>query len=185
MSEDDADEYQKHLIEVEDTFRRSMRENHTLDNAILELNALKMACNITFHDIRVGLVSSLLQSITADQSQLAVNADKLVTKWCELFQKFASTVEEQLDLLSIIDTAVPKWTNAAKVLHVVLMAFYQNDVVDEDVIIQKRDQLVTSSQSPMDPKFKMVYTAFAEWLESAEAESTSSDGDAESDDDSE
>jgi hypothetical protein len=36
------DELIKHLLEAEDTVHRGINENHTVDNVVLELNALKM-----------------------------------------------------------------------------------------------------------------------------------------------
>ena len=54
---------EKNYQEAEETVRRSILENHSVDNCVLELNALKMACNITFHDLRASAIPALIQAI--------------------------------------------------------------------------------------------------------------------------
>lgn len=92
-SEDDGESFNelaRHYTEVEETLKRAIAENHTVDNASLELNALKFACNITFHDLRVVTIPVLLLLIDLN------NISKSVQKVC--FAQ-SSKMSYQLDFL--------------------------------------------------------------------------------------
>jgi len=52
---------------------RAFAENHSIENAALELNTLKMACNIQFRDLRVLAIPAVLSRIDADHSAQSVN----------------------------------------------------------------------------------------------------------------
>lgn len=51
------------IKEVQLTLERAVRDNHTVEIAGLELNTLKMAFNITFHDLRAVSLPFLMQQI--------------------------------------------------------------------------------------------------------------------------
>lgn len=63
---DHEEELHRHYKEVEETIRRAISENHTVDNAALELNALKLACNITFEDLRQVVIPFLVNIVDAN-----------------------------------------------------------------------------------------------------------------------
>jgi len=60
------------------TLERAFAENHSIENAALELNTLKMACNIQFRDLRVLAIPAVLNRINADNSAQKVNENYIV-----------------------------------------------------------------------------------------------------------
>jgi translation initiation factor eIF-2B subunit epsilon len=58
------------IREVNQTLERAWQDNHTVDIAALELNTLKMAFNISFHDLRAISIPFFVQRL--DMAKLAV-----------------------------------------------------------------------------------------------------------------
>jgi translation initiation factor eIF-2B subunit epsilon len=66
---DDEDEW---IREVNQTLERAWKDNHTADIAALELNTLKMAFNITFHDLRALSIPFFVQHLEMDKLQASI-----------------------------------------------------------------------------------------------------------------
>ena len=169
LSENEADELQKHLSEVVETLRRAIRESHTAENAILELNALKMACNITFHDLRVGIVAALVESVDIKTAQKSV--EELLERWAECLKKFTMSPADQEDILWItLQFCLDKPKYISVFVHVV-MGYYQEDVVEEDTIFDFYESDKWARVSEEGKKVRTSMRPLIEWLENAESES--------------
>ncbi|KAI3638539.1 hypothetical protein MIR68_003037 [Amoeboaphelidium protococcarum] len=168
MSEDEQEEYLKHLTEVTDTFKRAVVEQHTVDNALLELNALKMACNINFHDLRQGVITGLLSLVVGnDYGQIEQNAVRLIGSWAELIIRFVVTQNDQMDLLQIaLNESIMYEASSAKLLMSVITQFYQQDIVDGEVIEEWfEDATMWNPHGEIGQKIKSHVQKFVEWLQ--------------------
>lgn len=181
------DELHRHYMEVEDTINRSIEENHTVENALLELNALKMACNITFHDLRKSAIPAILNHI--DHAKLADSMKKLMSKWLSLIKKFTNNQEDQVDCLWItVDYCCRLDGNIGPRLFILLIQlYYQEDLVDEDGVMEWFEEeehwqpAATSDDedfynSPVQSsdnrrKIRSSAAQFVQWLQEAETES--------------
>ncbi|KAJ3092387.1 hypothetical protein HK100_006953 [Physocladia obscura] len=163
-SEDDLseiDQLERSHRELISTIERAFEENHTIDNLALELNTLKFADNLEFHDIRLTALPSVLSLVTDGKTLSTV-----VKRWGALLQRFAQDAEDQVDLLRILVEHCERPGNEehAKLFVKVLMAFYEADICTEDGIFawfKKQDV----------GRMKDAAQPFIKWLEEAEEES--------------
>lgn len=155
-SDDDAGDWHTEAIA---TLERAISENHDIDIAALELNTLKMAMNITFKHLRTVTVEVLKDKLVDSKACL---------KWGPLISKFTHSIEDQVDLLSTLESFI-----LPQKLQVALHTLYQCDVLSEDSILKWYYE---------SPENKSAVSPFISWLEEAEEEG-SSDEEGESDDD--
>jgi len=173
---------QKNNREIMATLERAFAENHSIENAALELNTLKMACNIQFRDLRVLAIPAVLNRINADNS-----AQKIIERWGPLIGKFIHSDEDQIDAIYSIQKFCAKSEYHSKMLAVILKLFYDIEVIEEDDIIYWYNN--ASSEDSLTEKEKAIRATaepLIKWLQSAEEESESeeeSDDDEEDDDD--
>ena len=92
-------EYLDHQ-EILDTLERSFKENHSIENAVLELNTLKMALNIRFDDIRAGVIPTLLDRLV---SLDMAGVYQVLDRWGGLLKNFVHNDEDVLDCLNITE----------------------------------------------------------------------------------
>jgi translation initiation factor eIF-2B subunit epsilon len=95
--EETEDEHDKHAREIEDTVHRAISESHTVDNCALELNALKLACNITFRDLRLSSIPAIIKHVESVE-----HVKKVFTKWGMLIARFVHGEMDQIDALWIL-----------------------------------------------------------------------------------
>jgi len=172
---------QKNNREIIATLERAFAENHSIENAALELNTLKMACNIQFRDLRVLAIPAVLSRINADNS-----AQKIIERWGPLIGKFIHSDEDQIDAIYSMQKFCAKSEYHSKMLAVILKLFYDIDVLDEDNIIywygkaQSEDSLTENEKA-----IRTTAAPLIQWLQSAEEESESESEDDDDDDDEE
>jgi translation initiation factor eIF-2B subunit epsilon len=105
---------------VNQTLERAWQDNHTVDIAALELNTLKMAFNITFHDLRALSIPFFVQHL--DMGKLPVSMKEVswftmlkgfigilicgtlqvFGKWVHMLKRFTHSTEDQKDILQIL-----------------------------------------------------------------------------------
>ncbi|TPX75512.1 hypothetical protein CcCBS67573_g03213 [Chytriomyces confervae] len=155
-----VDPLEKSRGELISTIERAFEENHTIDNVALELNTVKFAENLEFHDIRFTAVLTILNLVSN-----AATLTTTMTRWGQLLQRFVTDEEEQLDLLEILEAHCAEVETHAKLYGKILQCFYEMDICDEEVILQWSKQTTTSIHASA--------KAFITWLEEAEEESES------------
>ncbi|KAJ3071818.1 hypothetical protein HDU98_004751 [Podochytrium sp. JEL0797] len=132
--EDDSSEMdalERSHRELVSTIERAFEENHSIDNIVLELNTLKFADNLEFHDIRFKALPTVL-SLVHDAASL----DATLDRWGGLLARFAVDTEDQLDLLEILEEHCQTNEEHARLFVKVLSGFYQGDIVEEDVFVE-------------------------------------------------
>ena len=120
--------------EVEQTLQRAFEDNHTTDIAVLELNTLKMALNITFKDLRQVVLPAILSQIP--QHHTVDQFNKIILKWCPILVKFTHSEEDQIDCLNIIVQHLLKASYLVPRTSILLKHLYEIDLLEEDPILE-------------------------------------------------
>src|SRR5947207_4789015 len=66
--------------EAEESLSRAFLENHSVENAMIELKTLRMATNVTFHEVREAIVSALMGIVITQPTRVGA----MFGKWGEL-----------------------------------------------------------------------------------------------------
>ncbi|KAJ1561139.1 hypothetical protein HK405_004814 [Cladochytrium tenue] len=160
--ETDADEDSKWRREVALTIERGIKENLSTDNVIVELNPLKFAHNLSFHDLRKEAIPIFLKLISPSFS-----AKDVVARWGDVLRKLVFDDDDQVDVLKIVEEDCEESEAHAKVILHILQALYQGDIVEEDAITT---WYRTSKGSVRD-----LSKPFVDWLAQAEEEEDDDD----------
>eukprot|EP01018_Ginkgo_biloba_P038869 Gb_10762 [translate_table: standard] len=128
--------------EVEKAFRRAISEVPWVqqDHVILEVNALRLAYNMSFSDC-VGAIfhSNLnlaLEAPHATRVELLANAKNVLTKWRDLLKHYLKCEDDEVEvLLKFEEICVELGKEFAPICSKILEAFYDKDIVLENVII--------------------------------------------------
>ncbi|ORY31492.1 nucleotide-diphospho-sugar transferase [Rhizoclosmatium globosum] len=155
----DVDALERSHRELISTIERAFEENHSIDNIVLELNTLKFADNLDFHDIRLTAVPTVLSLVTN-----AATLQTTLKRWGGLLARFATDAEDQLDLLQILEEHCKTNDEHAKLFVKILTLFYNLDICEEDaffVWFKKSSGKLRDSAKP-----------FITWLQEAEEESS-------------
>ncbi|KAG9291447.1 hypothetical protein G9A89_021866 [Geosiphon pyriformis] len=127
--------------EVVLTLERAFNEGHTVDIAALELNTLRMASNMTFHDVRTVVIPSVLSQIdikknVSDPKEMNIRTKEVLNRWAPLIGKLILSPSDQLDALYILQEYCAKDESHVKLLAPSLKFLYDLDVIEEDAIIR-------------------------------------------------
>ncbi|GAA5939733.1 translation initiation factor eIF2B catalytic subunit epsilon [Sporobolomyces koalae] len=110
---------------------RSFAENHTVDNAAIELKTLRMASNVDLGQVRAIAIPYLLKRCDG-----ATNAIAMIDRWGGLIMNLTGDSEEaMIDCLLLAQTFVAE--NAEGDMRFwlrVLKGFYETDVVTDDAV---------------------------------------------------
>ena len=100
-SDDDDEETQmrRHVLEVKESISRAIMEGHNVENAILELNGLKMACNLQLRDIPPVIIPEILAHV--DSGNFKTSFQKVMSKWVALISKFAISEPDKIECLTL------------------------------------------------------------------------------------
>ncbi|KAI9164442.1 translation initiation factor eIF-2B epsilon subunit, GEF [Blastocladiella emersonii ATCC 22665] len=148
--------------EIRATINRALAQGHTLDNALLELNTLKFACNLTFKDLRDEVGPCILHHVFVANNR---NFKALLERWVGVWAGLVHAHDDQVDLV----TSTAAWFAAhaaekAKYMSTVAMVMYEADVVEEDAFLAWYHSDADNGEPGM-PAVKKAMKAFVEWLE--------------------
>ncbi|CAG8451819.1 3532_t:CDS:10 [Ambispora leptoticha] len=134
--EEEDDDFSR---EVAQTLERAFAEGHTVENTVLELKALKMASNATFHDLRTVVIPCVLGQIDTQKFLFANQkefASHVLTQWSPLISEVIHSSFDQLDALYILqEHCAARQESHARLLAPLLQQLYELEVVEEDAII--------------------------------------------------
>ena len=161
--------------EANESLTRAFNENHSIDNATIELKTLRMATNVTFHEVREAIITALMNVCIAEPTTKAQNT---VTKWTPLLDRFKEDVDLQTEILFILQAGFVKRMREGVALGKfvrMLQVFYHADVLEEDKIIKwYEDKRAKGSGEKWGSDFLTVRESaekFVTWLKEAEEES--------------
>ncbi|XP_066459148.1 translation initiation factor eIF2B subunit epsilon isoform X1 [Eleutherodactylus coqui] len=163
--------------EVLGTLQRGVEENISCDNLVLEINSLKYAYNITLVEVMEVLCKVVLEfPLQQLNGVLDVNPYcsvvlPLLKRWTPVFKNYIKRASDHLCCLGAMEEFFlehePLWAATAKVL----MGFYQQDVLAEEMILRWFSQTEITEKGRQLRK-KQALQKFIQWLEEAEEESS-------------
>lgn len=159
--------------EAEDSLNRAFTENHSVENAAIELKTLRMATNVTFREIREAIVAALMRVVVSAPATVR----KEFEKWGELLDKFTEDDEARLDIVFLVQRYFARAGLVGKEKAFVrgLQELYQVDVLDEDVIFtwfeDERSKGVGEKWSEEMATLRKAAEKLVIWLREAEEES--------------
>ncbi|XP_044145628.1 translation initiation factor eIF-2B subunit epsilon [Bufo gargarizans] len=163
--------------EVLGTLQRGVEENISCDNLVLEINSLKYAYNISLVEVMQILCKVVLEfPLQQLNGVLDVNPYcnvvlPLLKRWTPVFKNYIKRASDHLCCLSAMEEFFldhePLWAATAKVL----MGFYQQDVLAEEMILRWFSQAEITEKGRQLRK-KQALQKFIQWLEEAEEESS-------------
>ncbi|KAL7748509.1 translation initiation factor eIF-2B epsilon subunit, GEF [Sorochytrium milnesiophthora] len=204
-SDDDEslrNEGEDHGAEIRATCQRAFDENHTVENTAIELNTLKMACNLTFHDLRAEVVPALMRHAFSATPLSAAAVTGRLRKWTGLLEALTMKKHrssDELDILRLLSRWLagrrPSMASASSddednyesddgVVHQQdaplpaatvkkYLAHVFKALYDDDLISE--DAFLAWSAQSSNQLLKDAARPFIEWLQSAEEEDDSSD----------
>ncbi|XP_006458207.1 hypothetical protein AGABI2DRAFT_64187 [Agaricus bisporus var. bisporus H97] len=120
--------------EVKQSLDRAFAEGHSVDNAAVELKTLRMASNVSLTRVREAVISAIVERIPVVQSgaaQQRKDISSVIDRWGSLIDKIGG--------VNAIETICLLQAHCATSLRMplfgqILVALYQDDIVDEDDI---------------------------------------------------
>ncbi|KAG8581711.1 hypothetical protein GDO81_007775 [Engystomops pustulosus] len=163
--------------EVLGTLQRGVEENISCDHLVLEINSLKYAYNISLVEVMQILCKVVLDfPLQQLNGVLDVNPYcnallPLLKRWTPVFKNYVKRASDHLCCLGAMEEFFldhePLWAAIAKVL----MGFYQQDVLAEEMILRWFSQTEITEKGRQLRK-KQALQKFIQWLEEAEEESS-------------
>lgn len=157
--------------------------NYLVENAALELNGLKFACNASFQDCQLVILTALFARI--DSEDLQASLTRLWTRWGPLLGKFTHGHQEELDLIRVVcnlckttEAKVGQGPPFEKAFNLAVPILYKTDVVEEGAIVEwYRNEAQVNGE---DSLYCRQIRAFVTWLQAEDSDG--SEGDEESED---
>jgi translation initiation factor eIF-2B subunit epsilon len=151
----------------------------SIDNAALEVNGLKFACNASFQDCQLAILAALF-SRTESGAALATSLPKLWGRWSPLLAKFTLGHEEQLGLIAMICNLCKTHSNNPgedrpfeRAFNIAIPILYKTDVLDDSAITAWYE--AESQAAGPDSLYCRQIRAFVTWLQADESDEDESD----------
>lgn len=114
------------------SLERSFAENHTVENASIEIKTLRMASNVPLATVRAVTIPFILSHAT---NAHAVGA--LLARWGGLIASLNGEQGAMIDCLVVAQQYVAEQREAdVRFFLMTLRAFYETDVVNEDAVFE-------------------------------------------------
>jgi len=153
----------------------SMIANHSLDNIVLELNALKYAYNSTFADCAIVIFHAFLDKSKSDSDpNNTLNAFvKILGQWKDLLAKFVTSEEDQVEIIWALQDyiEVEGKQGLTKIFEKIIHKLYECDILEEEAILSWVDQ------EQEEKTYVDLCKNFLTWLQQSAEESEEEDDD--------
>ncbi|XP_013864405.1 translation initiation factor eIF2B subunit epsilon [Austrofundulus limnaeus] len=170
---DDVNVFQ---VEVLGTLQRGLKENISCDNLVLEINSLKYAYNISLKEVMQILTRVVLeypfqlQGSALSASQYVALLLPLLKRWAPVFKNYVKRAQDHLDCLSAFEEHFLEQESHWAAMAEVLMDLYQQEILEEEMILRWFSQEATTDKSRQLRKNQRLQK-FIQWLEEAEESS--------------
>jgi len=146
---------------------------------VIEINSLKLIYNQTFVDCIKSILSALLNLVDVSKgNELLIDAMRNILKrWKDLFTRFITTPDDQIELIYSLEEFCEKNKFFAKYFTVILQILYDSDIIEEDTILQWADR-VKDSDTKEEEKYIKQADKFLQWLREAEEDDDEEEEDA-------
>ncbi|KAL3616417.1 hypothetical protein CASFOL_039807 [Castilleja foliolosa] len=167
---DDSVHFEK---EVEATFLRAVHENVKEDHIILEVNSLRLSCNLTSTDCASALFYALmklaLDTPHASPGELVKNVTTVLAKWRRLLKYYLSSLDDEIEVILKFEEMCLESTKEYSTLFVqILHLLYDKDILQEDAILNWASEKEEADES--DKVFLKQAEKFIQWLNEASEE---------------
>lgn len=112
------------------SLERAFEENHTVDDAAIELKTLRMASNVPLKEVRKTVIGFILTKCEPDQPKEML---KVLDKWCPLISIVA--VDDQVEALATVQNFCATHAKYSKIFIPLLKKFYNDDAISEENIV--------------------------------------------------
>lgn len=112
------------------SLERAFEENHTVDDASIELKTLRMASNVPLKEVRKTVVAFILNKCEPDRPKDMLG---VLDKWCPLISVVAS--DDQIEALTIVQNFCATHEQYYKIFIPLLKKFYNDDIISEENIV--------------------------------------------------
>ncbi|GAA5905565.1 translation initiation factor eIF2B catalytic subunit epsilon [Sporobolomyces salmoneus] len=131
LQPEESSKHSEFATECLHSLDRSFAENHTVDNAAIELKTLRMASNVDLGQVRAIAVPYLLKRCDG-----ATNATETIDRWGGLIANLTGDSEEaMMDCLVLAQTFIAEEAKGDMRFWLrVLKGFYETDVVTDDAV---------------------------------------------------
>ncbi|XP_051122313.1 uncharacterized protein LOC127245460 isoform X2 [Andrographis paniculata] len=167
---DDSVHFEK---EVEATFLRGVHENVKEDHIILEVNSLRLSCNLTATDCASALFYAMmklaLDTAHSSTGELVKNVITVVTKWKKLLKYYLSSLDEEIEvILKFEEMCLESMKEYSPIFVQILHVLYDKDILQEDAILNWAAEKQEADES--DKVFLKQAEKFIQWLNEAPEE---------------
>ncbi|XP_011621032.1 translation initiation factor eIF-2B subunit epsilon isoform X1 [Amborella trichopoda] len=173
--EDEKDDDAYFEREVEETFRRAVSDvpGVKLDNVILEVNALRLAYNMTVSDCAGALFHTVLklgvESLSGTSRGLFLNAKEEIVKWKGLLKNYLQSEDDEVEvLLKFEEICLESLREYSPIFCSILQVLYDEEIVTEDAILKWASEKQGADES--DKIFLKQCEGYIQWLMEAEEE---------------
>ena len=169
---DDLLNNEEFYSEAEESLSRAFLENHSVENATIELKTLRMATNVTFHEVREAIVSALMGIVLTTPAKIG----SMFAKWGELLENFSEDDDAKLEIVFLCQKFFVKRQGVERKGFVMgLQGLYQADILEEDAILKwfEDERSKGSGEKCGEEMLALRNSAekFVTWLKEAEEES--------------
>ncbi|KAJ9050658.1 translation initiation factor eIF-2B epsilon subunit, GEF [Entomophthora muscae] len=154
------------------TVERALKEGLTVDNALLELTALRMSYNAQFIQVRECVIPQLLHHLDSSRP-MAAALKSLLSKWAPLIQKFTLSEYDMIDAVDILMASCADHSQPGKLFALGLSQLYDLDILAEDAILKWYNNDDPDRLADRHADYVTLRAAakpFVEWLNEAEEE---------------
>ncbi|XP_039021865.1 translation initiation factor eIF-2B subunit epsilon-like, partial [Hibiscus syriacus] len=172
-NEDSGDDYVFFEKEVEATFLRAVNENVKVDNAVLEVNALRLSYNMASVNCAGAIFYSMMklavESPHNSASELHKNAADIISKWQKLLKSFLHDIDEEIEvILKFEEMCLESAKEFATLFPQILHLLYDKEILQEDALLRWADEKEGADEA--DKVFLKRSEKFIQWLKEAEEE---------------
>ncbi|KAK6540284.1 hypothetical protein TWF694_009092 [Orbilia ellipsospora] len=159
----------------------ALKQNHSVDIMILELNGLRMSANAEFNDVRRATASAVISYIyskitPADAVDKIV--DPVIEKLLPLFNRMIFDVSDQAEILGFMQKDLAGKEKGGAILQTVGMKLYNEDLVDNDGILTWwNDGNGPKGETEDMKKVREATSQFVKWVREQDEDSDEDDED--------
>jgi translation initiation factor eIF-2B subunit epsilon len=148
------------LANIQEMVKNAVISGYSIENTALEINALKFACNSTFHDCRRGIIPTLCSFIEKDK--ISTSTRTIFDKWGYLLQKFVHSIEDQIEVCSFLQAEL-QGKEISQAFLFLIPLLYKIDLLEEESIKKWYYQSDTGV-------YREQLKPFIQWLERSDDE---------------
>ncbi|BFZ60833.1 translation initiation factor eIF-2B epsilon subunit, GEF [Saitoella coloradoensis] len=179
---DASEEHTDYYKEAQASLDRAFEDDHPVDIAALEINTLRMAANVSYHEVRASIINAFL-GLMLKKVQAGVPVQKavqdVIVRWASLLGRMTSGQADQVDVILSLQSMCAKKPDLTRFWTFALRYLYDEDVLDEDGILAwfANPQSKGSEAIAEMGKLREAAVRFVQYLVEASEEEDSSDDD--------